>query len=68
MELRPYPLHRRWIAVHKNNFARRNFPGVFDQRFARRMCAELELFDVAADALERFAMIKSDLAARPRLP
>ena len=52
--------------MNKNNFARRNFVGVFDQRFARRVCTELELFNVAADALGWFVGIKGDLAARAR--
>ena len=54
--------------MHQNNLARRNFPGVFDQSLTRRVCAELELFDIAADVLAWFVRIKSDLAARARLP
>ena len=40
--------------MHEDNFAWRNVFGVFDQRFTRRVCTELELFDVAANALGRF--------------
>ena len=54
--------------MNKNNFAWRNFPGVFDQRFARRVCTKLELFNVAADALGWFVGINRDLAADARLP
>src|SRR2546423_7660894 len=36
-----------------------------DKRLACRMCAELELFDVAADPLRRFIGIKRHLAAWP---
>src|SRR5439155_24388812 len=48
--------------------ARRNFPGVFDQSLSGRVCAKLELFDIAADAFGWFIRIKSDLDALARLP
>ena len=54
--------------MHKNNLARREFLCVFDQRLARSVCAELELFDVAAYALGRLVRINSNLAAGACVP
>ena len=54
--------------MYKNNFFWRNLFGVINQRLACRVCAKLELFDVAADALRRFFGIEGYFAAGARLP
>ena len=67
-QCRAHPLHGRWIAVHKNNFARRQSFGVIDERLARGVCAELKLFDLAADALGRLVGVKGNLPICSRVP
>ena len=54
--------------MHKNNLAGRKFFGVFDQRLARSVRAELELLNVAANPLGRFVRIKSNLATGAGVP
>src|SRR5215471_18285166 len=53
--------------MHEQNFVWRSFRGVMDEGLASRMCAELELLDVAADLLPRFIGIKRYLAAYARV-
>ena len=53
--------------MHENNLAGRKFFGVIDEPLARRVRAELKLFDIAADPLGRFVGIKSNLAIRSRV-
>ena len=53
--------------MHKNNLAGRKSFGVIDEPLARRVRAELKLFDIAPDTLGRFVGIKSYLAIRSRL-
>ena len=54
--------------MYKKNFFWRNLFGIINERLACRVCAELELFDVAADALRRFIGIECYFAALARLP
>ena len=54
--------------MYKKNFLWRNLFGIIDQRLACRVCAELELFDVAADALRWFIGVERYFAALARLP
>ena len=54
--------------MYKKNFFWRNLFGIIDKRLACRVCAELELFDVAMDALRRFIGIERYFAALARLP
>ncbi len=54
--------------MYKKNFFWRNLFGIIDEGLSCRVCAELELFDVAADALRRFIRIERYFAALARLP
>ena len=54
--------------MHKKNFFRRNSFSIIDERLACAVCAELELLNVAADALRRFIGIERYFAALARLP
>ena len=54
--------------MHEKNFFWRNPFGIIDERLSCRVCAELELFDVAADALRRFIEVERYFAALAHLP
>ncbi len=45
------PFHRRHVAMHEHDLFRRELFHISDDRFARRMRAELELLDLAAQRL-----------------
>src|SRR6476660_169779 len=62
-----HPLDCGRVTVYKKNFFWRKLFGIIDKRLACRVCAELELFDVAADALRRFIGIECYFAALARL-
>ena len=54
--------------MHEKNFFWRNPFSMIDERLACRVRAELELLDVAADALRRFIGVERYFAALAHLP